>query len=125
MARKKTPTLTVAELRLMSVVWQKGEATVNDVMAALPQDNPLAYNTILTTMRILERKGYLHRTKEGHAHVYKPLVSRDQAQRQVVRHMVKSFFNDSPELLLLNVLENEKLSPEELARLKRMIESDK
>ena len=124
MARKKTPTLTEAELRLMSIVWEMGEATVNDVMAALPQDKPLAYNTVLTTMRILEQKGYLRRAKEGRAHIYRPSVSRDQAQRQVVRHMVRSFFNNSPELLLLNVLENEKLSPEELARLKKMIESD-
>ena len=124
MARKKTPTLTEAELRLMAAVWELGEATVNDVMAALPKGNRLAYNTVLTTMRILEQKGYLRRVKVGRAHVYRPVVSCNQARRQVVRHMVRSFFNGSPELLLLNILENENLSPEELGRLKQMIEEN-
>ncbi len=121
MARKKTPTLTEVESKLMAIVWEKGEATVNDVVAALPDRNRPAYNTVLTTMRILEQKGYLRHIKEGRAHVYRPLVSRNKARRQVVRHMVQSFFNDSPELLLLSILENEKMSPEELERLKQMI----
>jgi predicted transcriptional regulator len=121
MARKKTPTLTEVESKLMAIVWEMGEATVNDVVAALPERNRPAYNTVLTTMRILEQKGYLRHIKEGRAHVYRPLVSRNQARRQVVRHMVQRFFNDSPELLLLSILENEKMSPEELERLKQMI----
>lgn len=121
MARKKTPTLTEVESRLMAIVWEMGEATVNDVVAALPEDNRPAYNTVLTTMRILEHKGYLRHSKEGRAHVYRPLVSRNQARSQVVRHMVQSFFNDSPELLLLSILENENLTAEELERLKEMI----
>lgn len=120
MARKRTPTLTEAERRLMNIVWDRGEATVNDVVAALSDDCQLAYNTVLTTMRILERKGYLRHIKEGRAHVYQPLVSREQARRQVVRHMVRGFFEDSPALLLMNILKNEKLSTEELERLKQM-----
>ncbi len=123
MARKKTPTLTEAESRLMAIIWEAGEATVNDVVATLPEQNRPAYNTVLTLLRILEQKGYLRHIKEGRAHVYRPCVSRNQARRQVVRHMVQSFFNDSPELLLLSVLENEKLSADELERLKQMIEA--
>ena len=73
-------------------------------------------------MRILERKGYLRRAKAGRAHVYHALVTRDQAQSQVVRHVVKSFFAGSPEELVLNVLKDEELSPEELDRLRRMID---
>lgn len=122
MARKKTPTLTEGELRLMTIIWRLGEATVAEVTEALPADQPLAYNTVLTTMRILEQKGYLRRMKSGRAHVYQPLISRNQARRHVVRHMVQSFFNDSPELLLLNIIENEELSPEELQHLKKMID---
>ncbi|MFC1475485.1 BlaI/MecI/CopY family transcriptional regulator [Candidatus Zixiibacteriota bacterium] len=124
MARKKTPTLTEVESKLMAIVWELGEATVNDVVAVLPEKNRPAYNTVLTTMRILEQKGYLRHIKEGRAHVYRPLVSRNQARRQVVRHMVQSFFNDSPELLLLSILENEKMSPAELERLKQMIKKN-
>jgi len=122
MPRKQNPTLNESELRLMDVVWNLGEATVNDVVAALPDDYQPAYNTVLTTLRILEQKGYLHHIKEGRAHIYKPTVSRAQAQKQVVRHMVQSFFDDSPELLLLSVLENEEISPADLERLKRMTE---
>jgi len=123
MARKKTSTLTEAESRLMAVIWQSGEATVNEVVAALPERDRPAYNTVLTLLRILEQKGYLRHIKEGRAHVYRPQVSRNQARQQVVRHMVQRFFDNSPELLLLSVLENEKLSAEELERLKQMIEA--
>jgi predicted transcriptional regulator len=122
MARKKTPTLTDAELRFMSVIWDLGQGTVNDVIAALPEANRPAYNTVLTTMRILEQKGYLNRVKDGRAHVYQPCVSRRQARRKAIRHMVTSFFDDSPEQLLVSILENERVSPEEVDRLKKMIE---
>jgi predicted transcriptional regulator len=121
MARHKTPTLTEAELRLMKIVWDHDQATVNDVVAALPAGNTLAYNTILTTMRILEQKGYLRREKVGRSHVYRPLVSRRQARTKAVRHMVSSFFDGSPEQLMLSVLENEQLTPQEITRLKKMI----
>ena len=122
MARKKTPTLTEAELRVMHVVWELGQATVNDVVAASQETRDLAYNTILTTMRILEKKGYLTHTKDGRAHVYRPLVDRKQAQTKAVKHMLKSLFDNSPELLLVNLLKNESLSADELDRLKAMIE---
>ena len=63
MPRTQSETLTAAELRLMDILWEKGEATVTEVMEALPQDPPLAYNTVLTTLRILERKGYVLRQR--------------------------------------------------------------
>jgi len=123
MARKKTPTLTEAEVRLMTLLWELGEATVNEVSEALPKANRPAYNTVLTILRILEKKGYVRHVKQGRAHVYEPLITRAQARHQAVRHMVRSFFNDSPELLLLSVLENEELTSKELERLKQMIEA--
>jgi predicted transcriptional regulator len=121
MARQKTPTLTEAELRIMKSVWSLEEASVHDVHQAMPTGKRLAYNTILTIMRILEQKGYLLREKEGRAHVYRPAVSQAQARRSAVRHMVQSFFEDSPEQLVLSVLEDEDLTAEEIARLKKMI----
>ena len=80
MARPKSPTLTEAELRLMDVLWKKEAATVSDVVAALPGKEPLAYSTVLTTLRILERKGYLSHEKEGRAYVYQPVVGREEAR---------------------------------------------
>lgn len=126
MARKKTPTLTEAELRVIRVVWDLGEATVNDVMSALPEDINLAYNTVLTTMRILEQKGYVDHVKKGRAHIYRPRISREQARKKAVRHMVRNLFDDSAEQLMLSLLADESLDPEEIERLKKLIrESEK
>jgi predicted transcriptional regulator len=120
MARKQSPTLTEAELPIMEILWQKGSAVVTDVVGAL-SNSVVAYNTVLTTLRILERKGYVRHTKEGRAFVYHPVVERGEASRKAVRNLVKRFFQDSPELLILNVLEDEQLDETELARLKRLI----
>lgn len=123
MARKKSPNLTEAELRLMDVIWEKGQATVGEVAEALPQDLGLAYNTVLTTLRILEEKGYLRHTKakEGRAFVYQAVVGRDEASRSAVRYLVSRFFRNSPELLVLNLLEDEELSAKELRRIRALI----
>jgi len=122
MARHKTPTLTEAELRVMKAVWKMGAASVAEVQAAFPSTKRLAYNTILTMMRILEQKGYLERQKLGRAHIYRPLVSPGQARSRAVRHLVRSFFEDSPEQLVLSVLQNERLTSEEIAHLKELID---
>ena len=123
MARKKSANLTDAELRLMDVVWEKGEATVAEVADALPRELGLAYNTVLTTLRILEEKGFVRHTKakEGRAFVYRALVDRDQASRTAVRQLVSRFFRNSPELLVLNLLEDEQLSGRELARIRKLV----
>jgi predicted transcriptional regulator len=122
MARKKSSTLTEAELRLMNVVWSRGASTVSDVLEALPDDPPLAYNTVLTTLRILEDKGYVKHKKDGRAFIYAPLVKRDQAQKSALRQLLSRFFENSAEQLVLNVLKHEKLDPGELRRLRKMIE---
>ena len=122
MARKKSPTLTEAELRLMEVVWKSRSVTVGDVVDALKGENAPAYSTVLTTLRILEQKGYLRHEKEGRAYVYHPLVEREDARRGVVKYMMSRFFNDSPEMLLLNILENEEIDPEQMAKLRALID---
>lgn len=121
MARKTSPGLTDAELRLMEVVWEKGTATVSDVVDSLPGRVNLAYSTVLTTLRILEQKGYLKHVKEGRAFVYQPLIGRDQAREKAVTHLVRRFFEGSPELLMLNLVEGRKIGPEELQRLRQRI----
>ena len=125
MARKKSPTLTEAELRLMEVLWERGRSTVTDVADAVSGDAPLAYSTVLTTLRILERKGYLRHAKEGRAFVYEPLVGRGEASRSAVRYVLSRFFGNSPELLVLNMLEDEQIDQQELKRLKGLIERSK
>lgn len=122
MPPKKSTTLTEAELRLMEVLWQKGPATVHSIMEALPPKPVLAYNSVLTTIRILEKKGYVQHVKEGRAHLYMPLVGRQEASRFEIKNLVGRFFKDSHELLLLNILEDKSIGADELARLKELVQ---
>ena len=122
MPPRKSPTLTEAELRLMEVLWQKGPATVQQVMDALSEKAPLAYNSVLTTIRILEKKGYLKHEKDGRAHVYTPLVERQEATRSEIRRLVTRFFGNSHELLVLNILKDQSVDAAELKRLQKMLE---
>src|SRR5215471_15273721 len=105
----------------MNVLWKKGSATVGDVAASLTDDPPLAYSTVLTTLRILENKGYLRHTKEGRAFVYRPIIGRGEAREGAVTHLLARFFSGSPELLMLNLMEKKKISAADLARLRQRI----
>ena len=125
MPRTKSPSLTDAELRLMEVVWKKGVATVADVVDGVAGDPPLAYSTVLTTLRILENKGYLVHSKQGRAFMYKPAVERDAARENAIRHLLRRFFDGSHELLLLNLLESKEVGAKELARLRKRIREEK
>src|SRR5215831_15302481 len=126
MARRKSPHLTEAELRLMDVLWETGAATVAQVAEALPKELNLAYNTVLTTMRILENKGYVkHRKpKEGRAFVYRPAVSREHASRTALRYLLDRFFRNSASALVLNLLDDENLSEEELHRIRALLKEN-
>jgi len=125
LARRKSPTLTEVELELMDILWQKGSATVGEMVEALPTDRPLAYSSVLTMMRILEQKGYVEHEKESRAYIYRPLIDRREAQKSVISYLLKRFFNDSPELLVVNLLEHEEIGAAEIKRLKRLIERSK
>jgi predicted transcriptional regulator len=107
----------------MDVIWERGSATVAEVTEALPKELDLAYNTVLTTMRILEDKGYLThvKPKHGRAFLYSPAVGREQASRNAVRHIISKFFGNSPELLVLNVLNDEELSETELEAIRHLL----
>jgi predicted transcriptional regulator len=121
MARRKSNTLTDAELRIMEVLWKKGSATVAEVADALEGKDGSAYTTILTMMGILRDKGYLNCRKDGRAHIYTPKVDRDAAAQKAVRQLLTKFFAGSPSELVLSFLREEQISPEELDALKTKI----
>ena len=125
MPPKPSGVLTEAELRVMKVLWQKGSGTVQQVLDSIDEKPALAYNSILTTIRILERKGYLEHSKDGRAHVYMPVVKQEEATRSEIRHLVGRFFRNSHEDLVLNILEEEGIDPEELSRLRSMLNERK
>jgi predicted transcriptional regulator len=123
MPPKRSITLTQAELRLMKVLWLRGESSVADLVTACTGDAPLAYTSVLTTVRILEQKGYVTHRQEGRAFLYNACVAEDEASRSEMRHMLQRFFGNSRERLLLNLLGDEDLTADELRRLKQTIAS--
>jgi len=125
LARSKSATLTEAELRIMNVLWDRGPATVHEVLQALPSKPNLAYNSVLTIIRILETKGYVKHVKDKRAHIYMSRIDREDATRFEVRHLVSRFFGNSHERLLLNILEESSIDAEELARVRELLERAK
>ena len=105
----------------MRILWERGESLVSELVAAMPESTPLAYTSVLTTVRILEQKGYVRHRQEGRAFVYRPSVAEHEASRSEVRHVLHRFFGNSPERLLLTLLGDEDVSPDELQRLKTAI----
>jgi predicted transcriptional regulator len=121
MPRPKSLTMTDGELRLMRVLWDKGQATVGEVVEALKSRPKPAYNTVLTLLRIMEKKGYVSHRKDGRAFIFSPRIGRADASRSALHTLVNRFFDGSPRLLILNLLDDEELSPEALKQLKERI----
>jgi predicted transcriptional regulator len=113
--------LTEAELRIMNVLWGKGSGTVQQVLDSITEKPSIVYNSVLTTIRVLERKGYLKHLKDGRAHVYTPMVGQQEATRSEIRHLVSRFFKNSHEQLVLNLLEDQGIGAEEVGRLREML----
>jgi predicted transcriptional regulator len=105
----------------MRVLWDRGRATVGEVVDAIPDREKPAYNTVLTILRILEKKGYVTHQKDGRAHVYAPLIDRTQARRGALSHLLNRFFDDSPELLVLNLLQDSSVDAAELQRVRKLL----
>jgi predicted transcriptional regulator len=122
MARKKSANLTDAELRLMEVLWERGASTVSDVLASLPSTPPLAYSTVITTLRILETKGYVRHRKDGRAFHYEPVVDRGDARRSALKQVLHRFFEGSPDLLVASLFESGEVDRAEFERLRKRIQ---
>jgi len=117
---KQSATFTEAELRIMEVLWSKGSGTVQQVLDCLP--DTLAYNSVLTTIRILEKKGHVKHIQDGRAYIYEPIIGREEASRSEIRHLVSRFFRNSHEALLLNILQDEEIDARQLKRLRDMLD---
>ena len=122
MPRRRSPALTDAEARVMAVLWERQTASVADVVAVLKKKRPVSYSTVQTILRILEDKGYVAHEKVARAFIYRPRVDERQARRRALRHLAMRLFNGSPSLLVLNVLEDDRIDADELSRLKKLIE---
>jgi predicted transcriptional regulator len=118
--RRRSPTLTGQELEIMKIVWDRESVTVRDVYETLLERRKVAYTTVMTMMKILEQKKYLKRTQAERAYVYRP----SQPKRQVIGAMVREFidrvFNGSAEPLLVHLVDQKELSPEDLEEIARL-----
>jgi predicted transcriptional regulator len=121
MPPKRSNTLTEAELRLMKILWERGESAVSDLVSDLSDTVPLAYTSVLTTIRILEKKGYVRHRQDGRAFLYSPCVAENDAGISEVRQLLQRFFGNSRERLLLSLLGDDEITPEEIKRLKEAI----
>ena len=121
MPPRKSITLTEAELRLMKLLWERGDSAVSDLVAAMPEGETLAYTSVLTTVRVLEQKGYVRHRQEGRAFVYSPCVEEREASRSEIRHTLQRFFGNSRERLLLSLLGDDEIDADELQRLREAI----
>jgi len=114
------PDFTPRELDIMAVLWQRGDATVADVHERLAAD--LAYTTVLTVLRTLERKGAVRHEEEGKAYRWYPTVEREAAGRRALRRVRDKIFGGSESLLLTEFVRDRDLSTEELRRLRELID---
>ncbi|HKO58006.1 MAG TPA: BlaI/MecI/CopY family transcriptional regulator [Thermoanaerobaculia bacterium] len=118
MPRKKTSGLTEAELRVMNVLWDAGEATVAQVQKALAAHR-FAYTTVLTIIQILESKHYVGHRPAGRAYLYRPLVGRGQVRRAALQKFLSTWFDASPNALVLNLIDEDDLDADELEKALR------
>ena len=113
--------LTKCEMEVMDVVWRRGRVTVQDVVDGL--ERPLAYTTVMTTLKILKSKRRVVRSeKQGRAYVYEPIVSREEVSRSMTLELQEQLFGGSAKSLLLNLLQNETLTKADVDELKQAIE---
>ena len=100
-------------------MWDLGEAGVKDIQDRLPGDRH--YNSVLTIIRVLERKGHLVHRAEGRAHIYRAKVNQDKSRRRVLSHLVKNVFGGSAASMVLNLVETGDLTRKELDEIRRKI----
>lgn len=117
----ETPQPTEAELAILNVLWELGPSTVRSVHQQLA-DNHTGYTTILKMLQIMYRKGLVQRDDSERAHVYEPVFSKDETQRQLTRDLVQRAFDGSASQLVLQALgNNPQTTPEELAEIRQLL----
>ena len=118
--RRRSSTLTEQELEIMKIVWERESSTVRDVYETLLERRKVAYTTVMTMMKILEQKKYLKRTQADRAYVYRPAQPKRQVVGAMVRDFINRVFNGATEPLLVHLVEEHDLSPEELEEIARL-----
>ena len=114
--------LTETELELMLILWKLQEASVHEVIAALPKKRVMAYTSASTIIRILEKKGFVANRKEGKAHLYSPNITKHEYESRTLGHVVGRLFENTPAALVARLIDSHKLSAREIAELKKLLD---
>ncbi|MEW6737696.1 MAG: BlaI/MecI/CopY family transcriptional regulator [Acidobacteriota bacterium] len=123
MPRKPSKTFTDKELEIMNVIWKLGEATARQIQEMLPGKQH--YNSVMTIIRVLEKKGHLTYQVKGKAHVYRAKAPQEKAQRKVLSHLIRQVFGGSPTALVLHLVETGELTQGDLDQARQLIASKK
>ena len=123
--RPKSTNLTTQQLEIMKVVWRLGDATVRDVYEALREQRPIAYTTVMTTMKTMEARGHLTKRVNGRAFVYQAVELQNNALRRIVGDFLDRVFNGSTEPLLAHLVQERRLSQKDLDKVAKMIRNKK
>lgn len=119
MPRKPSQTFTEKEMEIMQIVWELGEATAKQIQEKLPGDRH--YNSVLTIIRVLERKGHLTHRAEGKAHVYRARQQPEKSRSKVLGHMIKQVFGGSAASLVLHLVETGDLTEDDLREVRQQV----
>ena len=118
----KPPRPSDLELQVLTVLWERGPSSVRAVMEAMPDGKERAYTTVLSVMQVMEKKGLLGHTVQGPANIYHPLVKRQQVLRPLMKELLRNVFGGSPALALQSLLDSGRVSDEELAEIRQVIQ---
>jgi predicted transcriptional regulator len=117
-----TKLLTDVELEIMQALWDRGEAPVRDILEALPNSRPLAYTTVATVLKVLEKKQFVASSKGERTHVYRAKVSREAYEKKSVHHLVDKVFRGEPSSFVMQLIRETKLTPDDIKSLRQLLE---
>ena len=122
MTKRKLPSLSASETEILRLVWNLGEGTVQQVSERLPPQRKIAYATVQTLLRRLEKKGYVRHRSEGKAHVFFPAVQQEHVIKRSVNDFLERLFGGDPIPLVQHLAEHGRIDAEDIERLKKLIE---
>ncbi len=125
MARPPSPTITDSERAILEVLWDQDEASVREVADELSRRKPLAYTTVLTMLNVLGKKGLVTHRSEGRAFIYRAAITREQARKQALDHLLRQFFKGSPNMLAQHLVSEHDIDPAERALLQDKVDAAK
>lgn len=123
MARPASTTPTDSERAILEVLWQKKEASVREVADELSKSRPVAYTTVLTMFKILEKKGFVSYRTKGRAFIYQPTLSRREVRSSALNNLLAQFFNGSPDVLAQHLLSEHELDLADLEALQKKVDA--